>query len=85
MSLKLLLSTPKALPASCDVPPCQSLQGHYFDIYVNSPQFPQPWAAPQMAGINPLEFQKAKQARLREREQQAAASAAGDLPHKPQI
>ncbi|KAL0050679.1 hypothetical protein WJX82_004874 [Trebouxia sp. C0006] len=53
-------------------------KGHYFDIYVNSPQFPQPWPAPQMTGINPLEFQKAKQARLRD--QQTAASAAGPGP-----
>ena len=58
--------------------PC--LQGHYFDIYVNSPQFPQPWPAPQMTGINPLEFQKAKQARLRD--QQTAASAAGDTCYR---
>jgi len=58
------------------------LQGHYFDTYVNSPQFPEPWPAPQMTGINPLEFQKAKQARLRQRGQQAAASTAGDTCHR---
>ena len=58
-------------------PQATLLQGHYFDIYVNSPKFPEPWPAPQMTGISPLEFQKVKQARLRQREQQAAASAAG--------
>lgn len=55
-------------------------KGHYFDIYVNSPHFPEPWPAPQMTGINPLEFQKAKQARLRQRDQQTAASAADAGP-----
>lgn len=53
------------------------MQGHYFDIYVNSPTFPEPWPAPQMAGVDPIAHQKAKQARLRQREQQTAASAAG--------
>ena len=53
------------------------LQGHYFDIYVNSPQFPEPWPAPQMAGVDPIAHQKAKQARARHQDQQAAASAAG--------
>ena len=56
------------------------LQGHYFDIYVNSPKFPEPWPSPQMAGVDPIAHQKAKQARLRQREQQTAASAAGVGP-----
>ena len=59
------------------------LQGHYFDIYVNSPQFPEPWPAPQMAGIDPLQLQKAKQAQRRQaNQQQAAASAAGMGPQE---
>ncbi len=35
-----------------------------------------------MTGINPLEFQKAKQARLRQQDQQTAASAAGDTCYR---
>lgn len=56
---------------------CTTMQGHYFDVYVNSRTFPDPWPAPQMAGVDPIAHQKAKQARLRQREQQTAASAAG--------
>ncbi|KAL3147326.1 hypothetical protein ABBQ32_002810 [Trebouxia sp. C0010 RCD-2024] len=55
----------------------EECKGHYFDIYVNSPTFPEPWPAPQMAGVDPIAHQKAKQARLRQQEQQTAASAAG--------
>ena len=56
------------------------VQGHYFDIYVNSSKFPEPWPALQMVGVDPIAHQKAKQARLRQREQHAAASAAGVGP-----
>lgn len=55
-------------------------QGHYFNIYVNSPQFPEPCPAPQMAGVDPIAHHKAKQAQLRQREQQTAASAVGVGP-----
>ena len=55
------------------------MQGHYFDIYVNSTLFPLPSPAPEMAGQDPLEFQKAKrakQAEARLQQLQGAGSAA---------
>ena len=58
---------------------CHGMQGHYFDIYVNSAQFPLPSPVPQMASIDPLEYQKAKRAKqalARQQQLQGAASAA---------
>lgn len=55
----------------------QILQGHYFDIYVNSIQFPLPAPAPEMANIDPIQYQKAKHAKQAEvkRQQQLQVSA----------
>lgn len=40
-------------PLLCDVQ--ADCKAHYFSVYVNSPAFPQPTAAPEMAGVDPLQ------------------------------
>ena len=77
-----LMSTKRLLHGPCNKPP-PGTQGHFFDIYVNSAQFPLPSPVPEMANIDPLDFQKAKrakQAQARQEQLQGAASAANRSP-----
>lgn len=73
-------SQQSSMPQSCCViQDSTGMQGHYFDIYVNSARFLLPFPVPQMANIDPLEYQKekqAKQAQARQQQLQGAASAA---------
>lgn len=76
------MSTKRLLHGPCNKPP-PGTQGHFFDIYVNSSQFPLPSPVPEMVNIDPLDFQKAKrakQAQARQEQLQGAASAANRSP-----